>query len=103
MAWHVCRLQDRVIQAYEGMVYMDFDQQLMEKRGYKPTHPSACASVCLCPCHCPALLVSVSVSVNVSVIVNVNNSQVRQLRADACPVHVCAPFRPPRVLARVSI
>jgi len=27
-------LQDRVIQAYEGVVYMDFDQELMETRGY---------------------------------------------------------------------
>lgn len=27
-------LQDRVIQTYEGMVYMDFEQKLMESRGY---------------------------------------------------------------------
>ncbi len=27
-------LQDRVIQAYEGLVYMDFNRQLMESRGY---------------------------------------------------------------------
>lgn len=27
-------LQDRVIQAYEGVVFMDFDKQLMESRGY---------------------------------------------------------------------
>jgi glucuronokinase len=27
-------LQDRVIQTYEGMVYMDFDRRLMEARGY---------------------------------------------------------------------
>lgn len=27
-------LQDRVIQAYEGCVYMDFDRTLMESRGY---------------------------------------------------------------------
>ncbi|MCX7046699.1 MAG: GHMP kinase [Candidatus Sumerlaeota bacterium] len=27
-------LQDRVIQCYEGCVYMDFDQSLMEKQGY---------------------------------------------------------------------
>jgi len=27
-------LQDRVIQAYEGCIYMDFSQQLMESRGY---------------------------------------------------------------------
>jgi glucuronokinase len=26
--------QDRVIQAYEGLVYMDFDKELMESRGY---------------------------------------------------------------------
>ncbi|MCP5118185.1 MAG: GHMP kinase, partial [bacterium] len=26
--------QDRVIQAYEGLVYMDFDRELMESRGY---------------------------------------------------------------------
>jgi glucuronokinase len=27
-------LQDRVIQAYEGLVYMDFDRSVFEKRGY---------------------------------------------------------------------
>lgn len=27
-------LQDRVVQAYEGLVYMDFDRSLMEQRGY---------------------------------------------------------------------
>ena len=27
-------LQDRVIQAYEGLVYMDFDRQLMESQGF---------------------------------------------------------------------
>jgi glucuronokinase len=27
-------LQDRVIQVYEGLVYMDFDQQLMRKKGH---------------------------------------------------------------------
>ncbi len=27
-------LQDRVIQVYEGMVFMDFDRKLMESRGY---------------------------------------------------------------------
>ena len=27
-------LQDRVIQAYEGLVYMDFDRELMTSRGY---------------------------------------------------------------------
>ncbi len=27
-------LQDRVIQVYEGLVYMDFDRQLMERQGY---------------------------------------------------------------------
>lgn len=27
-------LQDRVIQVYEGLVYMDFDKNLMDKRGY---------------------------------------------------------------------
>lgn len=27
-------LQDRVIQVYEGVVYMDFDRELMESRGY---------------------------------------------------------------------
>jgi glucuronokinase len=27
-------LQDRVVQAFEGMVYMDFDREFMEKRGY---------------------------------------------------------------------
>lgn len=35
-------LQDRVIQTYEGIVYMDFDRKLMEGRGYgiyEPLHP----------------------------------------------------------------
>jgi glucuronokinase len=27
-------LQDRVVQAYQGLVYMDFDKELMESRGY---------------------------------------------------------------------
>ncbi|KAG7278045.1 hypothetical protein CRUP_010979 [Coryphaenoides rupestris] len=27
-------LQDRVVQVYEGLVYMDFSKQLMEERGY---------------------------------------------------------------------
>jgi glucuronokinase len=27
-------LQDRVVQVYQGLVYMDFDKALMEKRGY---------------------------------------------------------------------
>jgi glucuronokinase len=29
-----CGMQDRVVQNYEGMVYMDFDRHLMESRGY---------------------------------------------------------------------
>ena len=29
-----CGLQDRVIQNYEGIVYMDFDKALLESRGY---------------------------------------------------------------------
>lgn len=29
-----CGLQDRVIQMYEGMVYMDFDRTLVDSRGY---------------------------------------------------------------------
>jgi glucuronokinase len=35
-------LQDRVIQTYEGMVYMDFDKKLIDTRGYGeyvPLHP----------------------------------------------------------------
>ncbi|MBA3273347.1 MAG: hypothetical protein H0T11_05680 [Chthoniobacterales bacterium] len=32
-------LQDRVIQTYEGMVYMDFDRALMESRGYGSYEP----------------------------------------------------------------
>jgi glucuronokinase len=31
-------LQDRVIQAYEGLVYMDFKRELMESRGYGDYH-----------------------------------------------------------------
>jgi glucuronokinase len=37
-------LQDRVVQAYEGMVYMDFGRELMEKQGhgkYEPLDPQA--------------------------------------------------------------
>jgi glucuronokinase len=32
-------LQDRVIQAYEGIVYMDFDRSLLESRGYGSYEP----------------------------------------------------------------
>lgn len=32
-------LQDRVIQAYEGVVYMDFSRELMEKHGYGNYEP----------------------------------------------------------------
>jgi glucuronokinase len=32
-------LQDRVIQAYEGMVYMDFDKETMERQGYGAYQP----------------------------------------------------------------
>jgi glucuronokinase len=32
-------LQDRVIQTYEGMVYMDFDRKLIEGRGYGEYEP----------------------------------------------------------------
>lgn len=32
-------LQDRVIQVYEGMVYMDFDRKLIESRGYGNYEP----------------------------------------------------------------
>ncbi len=32
-------LQDRVIQAYEGTIYMDFDQELMETQGYGRYEP----------------------------------------------------------------
>jgi glucuronokinase len=35
-------LQDRVIQAYEGVVYMDFDRKVMQERGYgiyEPLNP----------------------------------------------------------------
>lgn len=36
-------LQDRVIQTYEGIVYMDFERSLIESRGYgeyEPLHPA---------------------------------------------------------------
>lgn len=47
LAWSVekeelginCGLQDRVIQTYEGLVYMDFDRRLMEGRGYGDYEP----------------------------------------------------------------
>jgi glucuronokinase len=32
-------LQDRVVQAYERMVYMDFNRELMERQGYGDYHP----------------------------------------------------------------
>ena len=41
-------LQDRVIQAYEGVVYMDFVRELMESRGYgdyQPLDPSLLSGV----------------------------------------------------------
>ncbi len=34
-----CGLQDRVIQAYEGLVFMDFNRDLFEGRGYGIYHP----------------------------------------------------------------
>jgi len=36
-----CGLQDRVIQTYEGIVYMDFDRRLIEGRGYGEYVPLA--------------------------------------------------------------
>src|SRR4051812_26308629 len=38
-------LQDRVIQAYEGMVYMDFDKPFMEKHGYGKYEPLKLATM----------------------------------------------------------
>jgi len=43
-------LQDRVVQAYGGMVYMDFDRALMESRGYgryEPMDPALLPSLYL--------------------------------------------------------
>ena len=43
-------LQDRVIQAYEGVVYMDFSKDLMEKHGYgayEPLDPAVLPSLYL--------------------------------------------------------
>ena len=48
-------LQDRVIQAYQGLVYMDFSRDLMEKRGYGEYE-----------CMDPALLPSVYVACRTS-------------------------------------
>lgn len=36
-----CGMQDRVVQTYEGIVYMDFDRRLMEGRGYGVYEPLA--------------------------------------------------------------
>jgi glucuronokinase len=36
-------LQDRVVQVYEGCVYMDFDRALLESRGYGEYEPLDCA------------------------------------------------------------
>jgi glucuronokinase len=41
-------LQDRVVQAYQGLVYMDFSRQFMEERGYgcyEPLNPNLLPSV----------------------------------------------------------
>src|SRR5690606_7005279 len=38
-------LQDRVIQVYEGVVYMDFDRKLMDERGYGRYEPLDPASL----------------------------------------------------------
>src|SRR5947209_8402449 len=38
-------LQDRVIQAYEGIVYMDFDRKLLETRGHGQYQPLAPAKL----------------------------------------------------------
>ena len=43
-------LQDRVIQSYEGLVYMDFSRELMDRQGYgnyERLHPTLFAG-CLC-------------------------------------------------------
>lgn len=43
-------LQDRVIQAYEGMVYMDFSRDLMERQGhgnYEPLDPALLPNIYL--------------------------------------------------------
>ena len=52
-------LQDRVIQTYEGCMYMDFDRDLLEQRGYgdyvRPIHACMCMHmmcVCMCVCMC---------------------------------------------------
>jgi len=38
-------LQDRVIQVYEGCVYMDFDRKLMDERGYGNYEPLRCGNL----------------------------------------------------------
>ena len=40
-------LQDRVIQTYEGAVYMDFSKELMEKQGYGDYVRLDISKVCL--------------------------------------------------------
>ena len=48
-----------MIQTYEGCMYMDFDRDLLEQRGYgdyvRPVHACMCMHmmcVCMCVCMC---------------------------------------------------
>jgi glucuronokinase len=68
--------QDRVIQVYEGMVYMDFDRTLMESRGYGEYEP-------LDPALLPNLYVAYRTSLSEGTEVFHNNIRERWNRGEA--------------------
>jgi glucuronokinase len=68
-------LQDRVIQAYQGVVYMDFSRQLMESRGYGEYES-------LDPALLPKVYVAARTSLSEGTEVFHNNLRERWLRGD---------------------
>ncbi len=68
-------LQDRVIQVYEGLVYMDFARELMEERGYGNYEP-------LAPALLPSIYVAYRTSLSEGTEVFHGNVRERWLRGD---------------------
>ena len=68
-------LQDRVIQAYHGLVYMDFSRELMERQGYGAYEP-------LDPVLLPKVYVAVRTSLSEGTEVFHSNLRERWMRGD---------------------
>ncbi len=68
-------LQDRVIQVYEGLVYMDFDKALMERQGYGNYEP-------LDPAQLPQVYLAYRTSLSEGTEVFHTNVRERWLRGD---------------------